>query len=120
MQGRVEIPANPEFGCSTHVAETILATMSFDSSIHGGLNLRTSSELIDRATKTGYNPVEFNADREDRQEQLATTIEHSIDNGDGVPLLLYHAGAHGIEPVTYVLETSASEAVATVETIVTT
>jgi len=103
--GRVEVPANPEFGASRNVATTVLAANGADPSIRGAVNLATRDDLLAAARDRGIDPLEFDADYEDRGERLREAFrEH------GVPRVCYHRGAFGIEPITYVLGETAVEA----------
>jgi len=111
MRGGVNVPANPEFGASHHVATTLLAATAADSNVRGAVNLATSEDLL-AAVPEGTTAVAFDAEYEDRRERLDALFE------SGVPRVLYHEGAFGIEPITYVLGTSAVEAVATATTLV--
>ncbi len=108
MGGRVEVPANPEFGASEHVARTIILANAADPGVRGAVNLRTDDRLLEAAREGGWKTLEFEADYEDRAAHLASRFET-----DGVPTVLYHRGAFGIEPVTYVLGSSATAAVET-------
>lgn len=103
--GRIEVPAHPEFGASRHVATTILAATAIDPSIRGAVNLATRDTLLAAATAQGLDPIEFDAAYDDRGDRLrAVFSEH------GVPRVLYHQGAFGIEPITYILGETAVEA----------
>jgi len=106
MGGRIEIPANPEFGASKHVATAVLAANEVDSSIRGATNVATHDDLLAAATEVGIDPLEFDADYEDRGEHLRRRFE---DRG-AVPRVAYHRGAFGIEPATYVFGTTAVDA----------
>ncbi|GAA0468458.1 transcriptional regulator [Halococcus dombrowskii] len=106
--GRVLVPAQPEFGASQHVAETLLAAMAIDPSVRGALNLATSDALLAAAEEHGIDPLRFDADYENRAEHLR---ERFRERG-AVPRVIYHEGAFGIEPVTYLLGADAIEAAA--------
>lgn len=106
VNGRIMVPADPEFGASQRVAETIRAAMAVDPDVRGALNLATSDALLDAAEDLGIDPLEFDADYENRGERLR---EHFGDR-EGVPRVTYHEGAFGIEPVCYVLGETATEA----------
>jgi len=105
MDGRVEVPANPEFGASEHVATTILAAMATASDRRGAVNLATDDALLAAAKARGLDRTEFEAGYENRGERLVAQFEDS-----GVPNVLYHRGAFGIEPVTYVLGETGADA----------
>jgi predicted fused transcriptional regulator/phosphomethylpyrimidine kinase/predicted transcriptional regulator len=104
MRGGINVPANPEFGASRHVATTLLAASSADSTVRGAINLATSDALL-AAVPADVEAVAFDAEYEDRRRRLDTLFE------GGVPRIVYHEGAFGIEPITYVLGTGAVDAV---------
>ncbi len=104
MRGGINVPSNPEFGASQHVATTLLAAAAADPSIRGAVNLATSDDLLAAAPE---DAVAFDADYEDRRDRLEARF------ADGVPRVVYHEGAFGIEPITYVLGETAVEAVET-------
>lgn len=105
MRGRVDVPANPEFGASRNVSGTVLAAHDVDSSVRGALNLATSDGLLAAARDRGIDPLEFDADYENRGERLRERFRT-----EGVPLVAYHKGAFGIEPVCYVFGETAVDA----------
>ena len=107
MRGHVNVPSNPEFGGSQHVARTLLAVMEIDPSVRGAINLKTSDELLGAARAEGFETVEFDASYENRRER----IESLLDERGVVPTVLYHEGAFGIEPITYVFGETAVDAV---------
>jgi predicted fused transcriptional regulator/phosphomethylpyrimidine kinase/predicted transcriptional regulator len=104
LRGRVEVPAEPEFGASQHVATAVLAASSVDPDIRGGLNLVTDDALLAAARERGVEPVEFDAEYGGRAEHLREQF------ADGVPRVAFHRGAFGVEPVTYVFGETAVEA----------
>jgi len=107
MRGRVNVPSNPEFGASQHVARILLAVMAVDDAVRSAVNLRTSDELLEAAREQGYETVAFDASYENRRERIESLL---ADQG-AVPAVLYHEGAFGIEPITYVFGSTAVEAV---------
>jgi len=107
MRGRVNVPSNPEFGASQHVARILLAVMAVDDTVRSAVNLRTSDELLEAAREQGYETVAFDASYENRRERIESLL---ADQG-AVPAVLYHEGAFGIEPITYVFGSTAVEAV---------
>jgi len=111
MGGRIEIPANPEFGASKHVATAIIAANTVDSSIRGATNVATDDDLLEAATELGIEPLEFDATYEDRGEHLRRRFEER----GSVPRVAYHRGAFGIEPATYVFGATAVDAAELVE-----
>ncbi|WP_247001293.1 thiamine-phosphate synthase family protein [Halosolutus gelatinilyticus] len=105
--GRIEIPANPEFGASKHVATAILAATAVDPDVRGAINIATDDGVLEAARSLGIEPLEFDADYDDREAHLRSRFD---DRGE-VPLVAYHRGAFGIEPVTYVFGGDAETAV---------
>lgn len=114
MRGRVNIPSNPEFGASQHVARTILTAMRVDSTRRGALNLATDEELLDAAIEYGIDPLVFDAAYEDRATRLETLFR---ERGE-LPRVIYHEGDFGIEPITYVLDETAVDAATLASTLV--
>ncbi|MEF8779024.1 MAG: thiamine-phosphate synthase family protein [Natronomonas sp.] len=103
VRGRIEVPNNPEFGVSEHVSEMILTAHETDQAILAACNLRTDTKLLEAARERGIEPLAFEADYENRTERLRSQFEAR----ENVPRLVYHEGAFGIEPITYVLGESA-------------
>nr|WP_283102352.1 thiamine-phosphate synthase family protein [Haloplanus sp. XH21] len=108
MRGGVNVPSNPEFGASHHVATTLLTATSADPSVRGAINLATSDAVL-AAIPDDIDAVAFDAAYDDRGERLTEAFE----TYGGVPQVIYHEGDFGIEPITYVLGTSAVDAVET-------
>jgi len=111
MRGGINVPANPEFGASHHVATTLLAATEVDPTVRGAVNLATSDALL-AAVPDGMDVTSFDAGYENRRERLDSLFEA------GVPQVVYHEGAFGIEPITYVFGTSAVDAVDRAVTLV--
>lgn len=105
---RVLVPADPEFGASKQVASTILAAMSVESDLRGAINIATVDPLLDAAEAAGYEPMVFEASYESREQRL----RESFAERGSVPRVIYHEGAFGIPPITYVFGETATEATA--------
>ncbi|WP_435075631.1 thiamine-phosphate synthase family protein [Halorubrum sp. HHNYT27] len=106
VDGSVEIPANPEFGASRHVATVVLAAMAQDDGLRGAVNIATDGALLSTARARGLDPMEFDAEYDDRNQRLLDRFA----SRDVVPRVIYHSGAFGIEPITYVLGETAEDA----------
>jgi len=104
--GRVEVPANPEFGASEHVATTVLAAMAVAPDRRGAVNVATDDALLSAAETRGLDTMAFEAGYEDRGERLTGQFRER----GAVPDVLYHRGAFGIEPITYVLGETGADA----------
>jgi hypothetical protein len=113
VNGRVEVPAAPEFGASKHVATAVLAALSVDPSVRGAVNVATDDTFIERARDRGLRTLEFDASYEERGERLR---ERFADLGE-VPTVAYHRGAFGIEPIAYVFGETAADAAEHVVTL---
>lgn len=105
-QGRLTVPTSPEFGGSQHVARTLLAAAAVDPETRGALNIVTDDAVLESARERGIAPLEVDAEYEDRTDRLTAAFE---DRGS-VPRVVYHRGAFGIEPITYVLGPTATAA----------
>jgi predicted fused transcriptional regulator/phosphomethylpyrimidine kinase/predicted transcriptional regulator len=105
VRGRVTVPANPEFGASEHVAGALLAASEADPTVRGALNVATDDRLLAAARDAGYDPLEV--DPEGGRGAFASAF---AERG-AVPAVVYHRGAYGVEPITYVFGTTAVEAV---------
>lgn len=107
MRGRIEVPANPEFGASQNVATVVLAAMAVEPDVRGAVNLAVDDDLLAAARDRGLDPAEFEPDYDGRSDRLVATFEER----GAVPRVLFHRGDFGIEPVCYVLGETAVEAV---------
>jgi len=116
LRGRVNVPSNPEFGASEHVATTILTATTADPDRRAALNLATSDRFLAAARDAGHEPVAFDAGYDGRAERL----EALFGDVGRVPTVIYHEGAMGIEPITYVLAETAEDAARTLLDIVAT
>ena len=83
--------------------------MTVDDSMRGALNLGTSDAFLDAAADAGHDPVAFEAGYDGRAERLDALFREA----GRVPTIIYHEGAMGIEPITYVLAETAEDAALT-------
>lgn len=97
VKGRVEVPADPEFGVSGHVARVLLAARASGNPASAAINIRYSEPIIDALDTAGLVAVPF-----DPEEALEPAIESAVHESPEASVL-YQTGAFGIEPVTYVL-----------------
>lgn len=105
---RVLVPADPEFGASQQVASTILAAMSVEPDLRGAINIATDEDVLNAAREAGYEPLVFDGSYENRAKRLQ---EQFTERG-AVPRVIYHEGAFGIEPITYIFGETATAAAA--------
>lgn len=109
MNGRANVPADPEFGASKHVASAIQAVMTADPELRGAVNLKTTDQLLAACEAAGLPTASFDASYDDRIDRLTAIAR----NSEPVPRVLYHEGAFGIEPITYIFGETATDAVET-------
>ena len=112
VKGRAEIPAEPEFGVSEHVASLLLAARRNGSGEDRGssngrvlpgraraaLNVRYSPDLVAAVEEVGYETAEFDAEYDDLDAVVGAALRENPD-----ATVLYHTGGFGIEPITYLL-----------------
>lgn len=92
-RGAVKVPAAPEFGVSTHMAQILLGVLRADPRRLAVLNLAPSPALLDAARRAGL-----------RVEEVAAEVERapaSLRFEGAVPDVFHHAGAFGVEPQAY-------------------
>ncbi|MFW6385251.1 MAG: thiamine-phosphate synthase family protein [Halodesulfurarchaeum sp.] len=104
VRGRIEIPGEPDFGVSEHVASVLLAARSIGSDARAGLNIAYDPEIVRTLEDLGYETIEF--DVGDGSASAAIRSLEAIDPGGTV---LYHTGGFGVEPNVYILGDSASQ-----------
>ncbi len=107
MKGSLRIPAPPEFGASHHVAEVLVALHSLDPRIRAAINLRCTEGILEACTSQGLVALEIEASYEGRGER----IRRRVEEGKVVPRVVFHRGGFGVEPILYLVGTSAKEIV---------
>ena len=113
VKGRAMVPGEPEFGVSEHVAAVVLAAREAGSPARAAVNVRYDPDIV--ATLAESSPtVEFDPERPTR-EAVADAVAAADAAAD--TLVLYQAGAVGIEPIVYVLAPTAPEAARVVRTV---
>ncbi len=114
VKGRAMVPGEPEFGVSEHVAAVVLAAREAGSPARAAVNVRYDPDIV--ATLAESSPtVEFDPERPTR-EAVADAVAAADAAAD--TLVLYQAGAVGIEPIVYVLAPTAPEAARVVRTVI--
>ncbi|MFB6103494.1 MAG: thiamine-phosphate synthase family protein [Halobacteriaceae archaeon] len=112
VKGRVEVPADPEFGVSGHVARVLLAARDAGSDARAALNIRYDETIVADLEAAGLESVAF-----DPEVDLDTAVTSAVSATPSAAVL-YQTGAFGIEPVTYVLGPDAQTVVEQVRTLV--
>lgn len=104
VEGRVEIPGDPRFGVSGHLAGILLAARGAGGDVRGGLNMRYSSDLVDQLRADGYVVAEVPGD----VDVEAAVAERFSDHPETD--IVAQTGGFGIEPIIYVFAKDATSA----------
>lgn len=104
VTGRLSVPAEPEFGASEHAASVLLAARAAGSDYRAAINIRYSPEFVSILEEEGLDSAEFTAD----YAEVSRAIEEVFEPGVSV---VYQTGGFGIEPIIYVLGSSAEQTV---------
>ena len=99
VNGTATVPSDPEFGVSEHVAGVLLAARAGGADAHAAVNVAYSEEIVAAFVDAGYATVAYDPEAEDAVEAAVA----DADLPENEPFVLYQTGAHGIEPITYVL-----------------
>lgn len=70
------------------------------------MNVATDERLLDAAREHGLEPLERDVSYENRRERLRKRFRER----GSVPQVVYHRGAFGVEPITYVYGATALDA----------
>ncbi|MFB6134501.1 MAG: thiamine-phosphate synthase family protein [Halanaeroarchaeum sp.] len=103
VMGRIEVPSEPEFGVSEHVASVLLAARDGGSDARAAINVAYDESTIESLRGMGYDPVRFDVDSEQTTAAVTTALKR-----DASRRVVYHTGGFGVEPMIYVLGDSAS------------
>jgi predicted fused transcriptional regulator/phosphomethylpyrimidine kinase/predicted transcriptional regulator len=106
LRGVVKVPAPPEFGTSRHVAEVILAVVSYDEEMRSALNVIWDEAVLEASEACGFVTLEMAPSHEGRRDEIGRILGEA-----GVPDVLFHRGDFGIEPISYILGTEPLESV---------
>jgi predicted fused transcriptional regulator/phosphomethylpyrimidine kinase/predicted transcriptional regulator len=105
VMGRTEIPAEPEFGVSVHVASVLLAAREAGSDARACLNVRYDDDVVAALESLGYETAEFEPEGESSADALRPVV---VDYPDAD--VLYQTGGFGVEPIVYLLAENAPAA----------
>jgi predicted fused transcriptional regulator/phosphomethylpyrimidine kinase len=105
VMGRTEIPAEPEFGVSVHVATVLLAAREGGSDARAVLNVRYDDAILADLEAAGYDTVEFDPEGEPSKAEVSSAVATN-PSAD----VVYQTGGFGVEPIIYLLGESASDA----------
>jgi len=99
----------PEFGASSHVANTILVAARFNPLIRSAMNIRYSKEVLDVCRNLGLSISYYDRRMEPseiKRKEGATTAwgaEEAVKRLGAVPDVIYHEGDYGKEPMVIIL-----------------
>ena len=93
----VGILAPPEFGVSRHMAKVLLQIMKRFPEYRTAMNLRLVPQVLDRAQEMGLSMEKLEVSMEEGGCS-GTPLASLLQSMDRPPDLIYHLGAHGIEP----------------------
>jgi predicted fused transcriptional regulator/phosphomethylpyrimidine kinase/predicted transcriptional regulator len=97
VNGRIEVPGDPAFGVSEHVATVLLAARDAGHGARAALNVRYAPSVVDALRDRGLAAVEFDAGAEFDAAVGSAVADHPEAS------VLYQTGAHGVEPIVYLL-----------------
>ncbi len=97
VRGRAEVPGEPDFGVSQHVASVLLAAREAGSGARAAANLAYDDRIIEAFDAEGLDTVEF-----DPEDPLGEAIASALGRAPEADVL-YQTGAMGTEPIVYVL-----------------
>jgi hypothetical protein len=98
VNGRVEVPGEPEFGVSEYVASVLLAAREAGSEARAGLNLAFTAETLEALENRELETSELDIADQSLDAAVTGAIEANPD-----ATVLYHRGAVGVEPIVYLL-----------------
>ena len=105
VEGAVEVPGNPAFGVSGHVARVLLAARDAGSPARAAVNLRYHQQDLEKLDDQGHRIREISGGRPVIEAVgEAVTADPTVD-------VLAQTGAVGVEPITYILAPDAPKAV---------
>ena len=112
VSGRVEVPADPEFGVSEYVGGVLLAAREAGSEARAGLNLAFTDATLAALEDRGARAVELDLESENLKPAVRAAVAAAPET-----TVLYHRGAVGLEPIVYLLGASADEVARTARAI---
>ncbi|KAA0008746.1 MAG: hypothetical protein FE034_00485, partial [Thermoplasmata archaeon] len=102
-----------KFGASKHISSIILTAMKFDKAMRSALNIRYSSDLIERIKSSGLIAYSFN--REEEPEYAKSTMEwgvsHVIKKYNRIPDVIWDEGGMGKESMIRILGKNPKEVI---------
>ncbi|MFB6114026.1 MAG: thiamine-phosphate synthase family protein [Halodesulfurarchaeum sp.] len=104
VRGRIEVPGEPDFGVSEHVASVLLAAREAGIEARAAVNIAYDPDTVHRLEALGRKSLEF-----DVGDGSASDAIRDLGPVDSRITVLYHTGGFGVEPNVYVIGESASD-----------
>jgi predicted fused transcriptional regulator/phosphomethylpyrimidine kinase len=107
----------PEFGVSSHVANTVLVAMKYDPSMRAGMNIKYSDKILRISNNIGLAISSYDREKEPielKKTEGKTTswgALQAIKKFGKVPDIIWHLGEWGKEPMISILGKSPIEVV---------
>lgn len=105
VEGRVEIPGDPGFGVSGHLAGILIAARDAGSDARASINIRYSSALVETLREHGHTVAEVPGDSE-----IEAAVAECFE-ADPHTDVVAQTGGFGIEPIIYIFADDATTAV---------
>ena len=114
---KVKASSHPEFGVSSHLANTVLTAMRYDPSKRAGMNVKYLDEIIQISNSLGFTNSSY--DREKEPNEVENTegkttswgADQAIKKIGKVPDIIWHLGGWGKEPMISILGKNPMEVV---------
>lgn len=113
VRGRIRATMQPEFGASLHLAAILLAVMGRGAEVRAVMNIKYDNYVSAALRKAGFSYVRMRRD-ELPEEALKSAdpvawFASKVSEHGRMPDAIVDEGAHGIEPVTYLFDKSATK-----------
>ncbi|MDA4114082.1 MAG: hypothetical protein OK474_08555 [Thaumarchaeota archaeon] len=101
VRGTVRSFMRPEYGASTHVANVLLALMSYDRSIRAAMNVRYDQKVRRSLIKMKIRPLLLDEASVKRDSEMIGPLRAALKRATGPVVGVIDPGAPGLEPGLY-------------------
>ncbi len=105
VEGAVEIPGEPAFGVSGHLAGILIAARAGGSDKRAAINIRYSEAIVDALRADGLQVLEVPGEAD-----IRAAVREAVGATPAADAIA-QTGGFGVEPVTYLLADDAAESV---------
>jgi len=111
VRGRARAFMEPEFGSSRHMARVLLTAMEIDSSVRAAMNIKYDEEIRQALEHIGLTIGCFERGELPREGEpsAALGVRLVAERLGRLPEAIIDKGGYGIEPVTYLFGSTATE-----------